>query len=64
MKRHAGLPTLIITDKGSVFNSQALHEIAEVLVINLKHATTKHAQTRKGPCYNQNLFENGVGGIQ
>ena len=45
MTRHAYLPTLIITDKGSVFVSQVIHEVAELLGINLKHATTKHAQT-------------------
>ena len=45
MTRHAHLPTLIITDKGSVFISQVIHEVAEILGINLKHATTKHAQT-------------------
>ena len=45
MTRHAYLPTLFITDKGSVFVSQVIHEVAEKLGINLKHATTKHAQT-------------------
>ena len=45
MTRHAYLPTPIITDKGSVFLSQFKHEVAEILGINLKHATTKHAQT-------------------
>ena len=45
MTRHAYLPTLIITDKGSVFVSQVIHEVAEIMGINLKHATTKHAQT-------------------
>ena len=45
MIRHAYLPSLIITDKGSVFVSQVIHEVAEILGINLKHATTKHAQT-------------------
>ena len=45
MTRHAYLPTLILTDKGSVFVSQVKHEVAEILGINLKHATTKHAQT-------------------
>ena len=45
MTRHAYLSTLIITDKGSVFVSQVRHEVAEILGINLKHATTKHAQT-------------------
>ena len=45
MTRHAYLTTLLITDKGSVFVSQVIHEVAEKLGINLKHATTKHAQT-------------------
>ena len=45
MTRHAYLPTLIITDKGSVFVSQVIHEVAEILGISLEHATTKHAQT-------------------
>ena len=44
MTRHAYLPKLIITDQGSVFVSQVIHEIVEILGINLKHATTKHAQ--------------------
>ena len=43
--RYAYLPTLIITDKRSVFVSQVIHEVAEILGISLKHATTKHAQT-------------------
>ena len=45
MTRHAYLPTLIIADKGSVFVSEVIHEVAEILGLNLKHATTKHAQT-------------------
>ena len=45
MTRHAYLPTIIITDKRSVFVIQVIHEVAEILGINLKHATTKHAQT-------------------
>ena len=45
MKKHAHLPTLVITDKGSVFVSHVIHEVAEILGINLKHAKTKHAQT-------------------
>ena len=45
MTRHAYLSTVIITDKGNVFVSQVIHEVAEILGINLKHATTKHAQT-------------------
>ena len=44
MTRHVYSPTLI-TDKGSVFVSQVIHEVAEIMDINLKHATTKHAQT-------------------
>ena len=35
----------MITDEGSVFVFQVIHEIAEILSKNLKHATTKHAQT-------------------
>ena len=45
MTRHTYLPTLIITDKRSVFVSQVIHEAAEKLGKNLKHAITKHAQT-------------------
>ena len=45
MTRHAYSPTLIILDKGSVFISQVIHEVAEILGISLKLATTKHAQT-------------------
>ena len=45
MTRHAYLPTLIITDKGSVFISQVIEEVAEIFGIILKHATTKHAET-------------------
>ena len=45
MTRHAYLHTLIITDKGSVFVSQVIREVAEKLGIDLKHATTKQAQT-------------------
>ena len=45
MTRHAYLPTLIITDKGSVFVSQVIQEVAEILGINLNYAITKHAET-------------------
>ena len=45
IKRHAYLPTLIIRDRRSVFVYQVKHEIAEILGISLKLATTKHAQT-------------------
>ena len=45
MTSHAYLPTLITLYKGSVFLSEVTQEVAEILGINLKHATTKHAQT-------------------
>ena len=41
---HDYLPTLMITNKGSVLISQVISETAAVLGISLKHATTKHAQ--------------------
>ena len=45
MTKHAFLPTTIISDKGSVFTSQVIKEMVEVLGITLQYATTKHAQT-------------------
>ena len=45
LTRHAILPKLIITDKGSVFVSQFIHEVAKILGKNSKHATANHAQT-------------------
>ena len=45
MTRHAYLPTLIMTDERSIFVSQVIHEIAELLGKNIKDAKTKHAQT-------------------
>ena len=45
MTKHAYLPTTIISDKGSVFISQVIKEVAEVLGMTLQHASTKHAQT-------------------
>ena len=45
MTKHAYLPTTIISDKGSVFMSQVIKEVAEVLGITLQHATTKETQT-------------------
>ena len=45
MTRNAFLPPRIKTDKGSVFISLVIIEVAEKLSLNLKHATTKHAQT-------------------
>ena len=43
MTSHAYLPTVTITDKESVFVTQAVHEVVGRLVMNLKHAKTKHA---------------------
>ena len=45
MTKLAYWPTSIISDKGSVFMSQVIKEVAEVVGITLQHATTKHAQT-------------------
>ena len=45
MTEHAYLPTTIVSDNGSVFMSQVIKEVAEVLGLTLQHATTKHAQT-------------------
>ena len=39
------LPTTIITDMGAQFNSQITREVAAVLGVELKHNSTKHAQT-------------------
>ena len=43
--KHAYLPTTLISDKGTAFTSHVIKEVAGVLGITLKHATTKHAQT-------------------
>ena len=45
MTRHAYLPTIITSDKGSAFMSQVIKEVAEVLGIRRQHSITKHAQT-------------------
>ena len=42
---HAYLPTTIISDKSTAFMSHVIKEVADVLGVTLKHATTKHAQT-------------------
>ena len=44
MTKHAYLPTTLISDKGTAFTSHVINELAGVLGITLKHATTKHAQ--------------------
>ena len=51
MTEHAYLPTTIISDKGSVYMSQVIKEVAEVLGITRQHATTKHAETTE--CLNE-----------
>ena len=45
MTTDAYLPTTLISDKGTAFKSHVIKEVAGVLGITLKHATTKHAQT-------------------
>ena len=45
MTKHAYLPMTLISDKGTAFMSHVIKEVAGVLGITLKHATTKHAQT-------------------
>ena len=45
MTRHAYLPTLILSDKGSQFRSEVVAEITQLLEIQISHASTKHAQT-------------------
>ena len=44
MTKHAYLLTTLILDKGTAFMSHVIKEVAGVLSITLKHATTKHAQ--------------------
>ena len=44
MTKHAYLPTTLISDKGTAFTSHVFKEVAGVLGVTLKHATTKHAQ--------------------
>ena len=45
MTKQAYLPTTLISDKGTAFTSHVIKEVAGVLGVTLKHATTKHAQT-------------------
>ena len=44
MIRHAYLPALILSDKGSQFRSEVVAEITQKLEIQISHASTKHAQ--------------------
>ena len=45
MTKHAYLPTSSISDKGIALMYHVIKEVAGVLGITLKHASTKHAQT-------------------
>ena len=45
MTKHAYITTTLISDKGTAFMSHVIKEVAGVLGITLKHATTKHAKT-------------------
>ena len=45
MTRHTCLPTTLITDKETAFTSRLVDEIAKILGIQIKCATTKHPQT-------------------
>ena len=45
MTKHSYLPTTLIRDKGSAFTSTISAEVAKILGITLKCATTKHPQT-------------------
>ena len=45
MTKHVYLPTTLISDKRTAFMSHVIKEVAGVLGITLKHATTKHVQT-------------------
>ena len=45
MTKHTYLPTTLITDKGTAFTSKLVAEIAQILGIQIKCATTKHPQT-------------------
>ena len=45
MTKHAYSPTTLNSDNGTAFMSHLIKEVAGVLGITLKHATTKYAQT-------------------
>ena len=47
MTKHAYPPTTLILDEGRAFMSHVIEEVAGVLGVILKHATTKHAQTSR-----------------
>ena len=43
--KHAYIPKVILTDKGSQFTSNLMKDVTTLLDIELRHATVKHAQT-------------------
>ena len=45
MTKHTYLPTTLITDKETAFTSKLEAEVAQILGIQMKCATTKHPQT-------------------
>ena len=45
MTKHTDLPTTLITDKGSAFTSMLDAEMAQILEVQIRCATTKHSQT-------------------
>ena len=45
MTKHAYITTTLIFDRGPAFMSHVIKEVAGVIVIALKQATTNHAQT-------------------
>ena len=45
MTIHAYLPTTLISDNGTAFTSRLVEEVANILGIQIKCATTKHPQT-------------------
>ena len=45
LTKHAFIPTTLISHKGTASMSHVTKDVAGVLGITLKHATTKHAQT-------------------
>ena len=42
--KHSYLPLTVVSDKDTAFMSHVIKEVAGVLGITLKHATTKHAK--------------------
>ena len=43
--RHSYIPKLILTDLGTVFTSDLFKELTQLLQVELRHASLKHAQT-------------------